>query len=277
MFKKIVFFQALDKRAYLFTYDSFQMVQSEEDARKYLGILDDIDESAWNDGSFVTEVGPELLYTGSFLFVDQTSAKLTIGKILARLLKKAFTEKETETFWVDLQNEDMHCYDPCPPEPYNCCSIFLPQTTTTTSPSVITKNSEPIQYSIKKFTWHTWFNRLGFNFQDNKFTLVQNYTYESNENLNCGALAITEDKGNLDFFRENCRAKLRPLCMRDTNIQITDTRKRKNKERKNKERKKTRISKKKKKGSSKRKGRQLTETGRPVEMCATVLPALLGN
>ena len=66
------------------------MVQSEEDARKYLGILDDIDESAWNEGSFVTEVGPEgpFLNTGSFLFVDQTTADLTIGKIVARLLKK---------------------------------------------------------------------------------------------------------------------------------------------------------------------------------------------
>jgi len=44
--------------------------------------------------------------------------------------------------------------------------------------------------------------------------------------------------------------------------------------------KKTRNIKKKNrkagKGSSRRVRRQLTDTGRPIEMCATVLPALLG-
>merc|ERR1719464_2193124 len=65
----------------------------------------------------------------------------------------------------------------------------------------------------------------------------------------------------------------------DSMIQITDTRserKNKNQKKARKSKKKTRNSKKAGNGSSRRVRRQLTDTGRPIEMCATVLPALLG-
>ena len=222
-------------------------------------------ESQWNVfGTSVSGVNPEYLNTSSFLFVEQNTTGLTIGKLVSRLLTKSYTEKET--FWVDLADKDIYCYDPCPALG-DCCSIEEPKETR------ITENSEPTPNSIEKYSWFTWVDKEQVN---NEFTLIQNYTKsESLESLKCGALEITGNT-QLDFFRENCRAKHKPLCMKGESIQITPTRKRKTQKKK-----KTKNSKRKNamtgKGSSGRQGRQLTDTGRPIEMCATVLPALVGN
>ena len=244
-------------------------------------------KTEWTDGSLDLGVDPEYLVNlddtheySTILYVDQTTPELTLGKLMARLFKKFNSEIATKTFWVNLQNKDIYCYDPCPAERdhYFCCSTEL-------STSV---NSKQIQTYIKKYSWHTWVKKEYFNWQY-YYTAVQNYTYEPNENLDCGAVE-KKDRTTPDFFRENCKAKHRPLCMRPTNSRyytkdtdLIDTqKKRKNKDKKRtkKFKKKTRNIKKKNrkagKGSSRRVRRQLTDTGRPIEMCATVLPALLG-
>ena len=69
-------------------------MQTEVTAKDYLG-ADDIK-------SYVSGVDPD--YT--VLFVDETTANLTVGKLVARLLKNSLTEKETKTFWVDLKNKN---------------------------------------------------------------------------------------------------------------------------------------------------------------------------
>merc|ERR1719189_1170519 len=56
----------------------------------------------------------------------------------------------------------------------------------------------------------------------------------------------------------------------------TRTLPRKKKTKNKKKKKKGRKNQKKRPESSEVQGRQLTDTGRPIEMCATVLPALLG-
>ena len=227
-------------------------------------------EAEWNvNGTIASGVNPEYLNTSSFLFVKPNTTDLTIGKLISRLLSKSFTEEET--LWVDLADKDIYCYDPCPALG-DCCSIEEPKGTDVK----ITENSDPTPTSIKKYSWFTWVDKYQV---DNEFTLIQNYRKsESLESLKCGALEITNNT-QLDFFRENCRAKHKPLCMKGENIQITlnpTSRKRKTQKKK-----KTKNSKRKNamtgKGSSGRQGRQLTDTGRPIEMCATVLPALVGN
>ena len=66
-------------------------------------------ESQWNVfGTSVSGVNPEYLNTSSFLFVEQNTTGLTIGKLVSRLLTKSYTEKET--FWVDLADKDIYCY-----------------------------------------------------------------------------------------------------------------------------------------------------------------------
>ena len=215
--------------------------------------------------SYVSGVDPD--YT--VLFVDQTTSDLTVGKLVARLLKNSLTEKETKTFWVDLKNEDNYCYEPCP-SIGNCCST--------------TSLTDYEGSSIKKYSWLTWVDmcnefsvRYHASCYSNEFSLVQNYT-EPIENLDCGALEIT-DKTTLDFWRENCKAKHRPLCMRGS-ADITDKARNIKKEMRDlkKEMGNTKkIFTKTGKGSSWREGRQLTDTGMPIEMCATVLPAVMGN
>ena len=69
-------------------------MQTEVTAKDYLG-ADDIK-------SYVSGVDPD--YT--VLFVDETTANLTLGKLVARLLKNSLTEKETKIFWVDLKNKN---------------------------------------------------------------------------------------------------------------------------------------------------------------------------
>merc|ERR1712037_364175 len=231
---------SLGSGAYLFNYENF--VQSEEDAKKYLE-AENIEkkEADWkNDWSYEGEIDTEYLNTSPVLFVDRQSAnlndKFTLGKLVERLLKKS--SAEYETFWVDLENQIFYCYHPCPAMG-DCCW--------TTKPGSILDFK--ISTSIRKYPhWHTWVNK-----NISEFTLVQNYKLPKNEDLYCGVISKV-DTTKFRFWRENCRAEHKPLCMKemkDDMIQITDTTRRK---RKNKDKKKTRNSKKKKagKGSSRR-------------------------
>lgn len=206
-------------------------------------------------------------------------AELTIGKLVAKLLNKSFLKKET--FWVDLDDRFVYCYFPCPdPSGSDCCSLdgLKPYTKQSTS--------------INLYSWLTWqdkyfVSQITGGFFKNEFTLVQDYT-EPQESLKCGALEhLNMNKEELDFFRENCNVKHRPLCMRQRGPNI-DFKIHNSKNRKSQKKKKTKNNKKKerrsknkntKRGtrSSGRQSRQLTDTGRPIEMCATVLPALMGN
>ena len=216
------------------------------------------------------------------LYIDQSTPDLTIGKLVAKILNQFYTEKET--FWVNLEDRDVYCYDPCPDPSFYCCSTEEPIEIET--PDTENKNTWVIN-SINKYSWMTWADVFYSNSpqQSNEFTLVQDYT-KAQESLNCGALEITNNI-QLDFYRENCKAKLRPLCMRDVDDYGPsvnfDLRKRKTQYKKNPIKKKKKSSRNKKKNSKKRnqslgrQGKQLTDTGRPIEMCATVLPALIGN
>merc|ERR1711879_141032 len=80
------------------------------------------------------------------------------------------------------------------------------------------------------------------------------------------------------FWRDYCTSKLKPLCMRGIAEMTDNTRTlpRKKKTKNKKKKKKGRKNQKNRPESSEVQGRQLTDTGRPIEMCATVLPALLG-
>ena len=262
----------------------------------------------WNGN----EINIELLQTyyrlNTFLYVDQSTQGLTIGKLLARMLNKAYNEKET--FWVSLFNLKLFCYDPCPdqafshPEPdiTHCCR-GEPITSTfeykenenkpycydpCPDPNLVNSDSDssccseqPITKTItpdEKYSFLTWSSFY------NRIVLVQNYT-QSKESIDCGSVEIKNTE-QLDFYRENCKAKKRPLCMRFNNESDENDKKiveinSNQRKRKTTKKKKTRKSNKKKanrrKVSSGRQGRQLTGTGRPIEMCATVLPALLGN
>ena len=153
----------------------------------------------------------------------------------------------------------MYCYDPCPALG-DCCSTEEPKGT-----DRITENSEPIPNSIFVYNWFTWVNK-----SDNKITLVQNYIESQPD---CGGLFLYDH--NINFFRENCQAKHKPLCMKGSTIKFEDRKRKSHK--KNKKRKSKKKNAKTGKRSSGRQGRQLTDTGRPIEMCATVLPALVGN
>ena len=44
--------------------------------------------------------------------------------------------------------------------------------------------------------------------------LVQDYTQEEEESTNCAALEESKNTKGLNVFRENCKVKHRPLCMR---------------------------------------------------------------
>merc|ERR1719350_1469822 len=209
-----------DVGGYLFNYEKFDLQIT--DYKTYFG-ADNIEnfETEWRDSdkTSVSGVDPEYLNTSSVLFVKKSTANspFTIGNLVARLLTKSYTGENStlETFWVDLENQDIYCYDPCPASASgDCCSIEGPKTTL--SEVKISENSEPIPTSIKKYNWFTWVNKY-----DNKITLVQDYT-ENQNSINCGALDIKNDK-QLDFFRENCKAKHRPLCMKEgSTIEFVD-------------------------------------------------------
>ena len=237
-------------------------------------------------------------------------AGLTIGKLVARILNKNFTEKES--FWVNLRKRDVYCYDPCPIDG-NCCQVERPRENSSdysyynyydysdysdyydyydyynyydyyygSYGAKSTKTHEKTVKTVKKYSWLTWMDNENYKKTYN-FTLVQDYT-EPQEPLNCGALEVKDMKiEELDFFGEKCKAKHRPLCMRSTNpnsqIEINYNLKKikKAKKRKEKRRKNKKKNTKRGKQSLGRQKRQLTDTGRPIEMCATVLPALIGN
>ena len=256
-------------------------MQSEEEVKKYLaasfisdaeGALEYGDDAGYvyNDeylgGGVLNGTDPDSLNTRTILFASENPEELTIGKLVARLLRKSNTERII-VFWVDLILRYIYCYDPCPATG-DCCSIYLPEDRT---------------YNIKQYIWQTWKEYV-----NDDFTIVQNYLNRGSPNNFYGAGALVEWSDNIIFFREDRTTQHRPLCMKDDSmIQITDTRsERKHKNQKNarkskkkarNSKKKTRNSKKAGKGSSRRQGRQLTDTGRPIEMCATVLPALLGK
>lgn len=239
-----------------------------DEIKQYIG-ADEIKnyEAEWNVNgtSYFSGIKPEDWNTNPVFIVKQNPTGFTIGQLVSRLLKKSYTKKET--FWVELTDQYIYCYDPCPADG-DCCTstpiydYYLPRKNT--------ENSERTPISVKKYLWFTWRDY-------NDITLVQDFSESTS--FSCGALETSTDTNDKqpDFFRENCESKHRPLCMRWSNIQIIPTRrKRKNPNKKKPKNGKKKISM-KGKGSSGRQGRQLTDTGRPIEMCATVLPALIGN
>ena len=238
-------------------------MENEADAKGYLK-ADDIEakESEWKldeYGSKMSEsnADPEVesTYTSTILYVDQTTEDLTIDKLVTRLLKKSLTD-ETEIFWVDLQNQYIYCHNPCSDAQGDCCST----TDFNYDYSDTTKK-------VEKYSWHTWI----INFNHVSLALVQNYI-ETTEDLDCGAVEIT-DKTTLEFLRENCKAKHKPLCMKGS-ADITDkARNIKHETIKTKQE----ISTKAGILTSRSEGRQLTDTGQPIEMCLTVIPAVIGN
>ena len=139
---------------------------------------------------------------------------------------------------------------------------------------MIEGENEGSRQSYTTYTWLTWGKT------EDEFSLSQPLNFGADINNACAAIykAAVFGQTSSAFWRDYCTAKLKPLCMRGNNIMITDTRKRKlrkPKKNKNKENRKNKKNKGRKLlGLSK--GRQLTDTGRPIEMCATVLPALLG-
>ena len=251
------------------------------DYKKYFGAdnIKNFDTDWQSDGYW-----QNTLNTNSVLFLKKNATDLTVGKLVARLLTKSYTGGENSTleaFWVDLANQDIFCYSPCPDDSGDCCSIENPFGYPTTP----TPRRSEAKITENLFTRHTWLTWVSTN-DDNNITLVQDYTepyyYGSGTTRSprdhydygspdCGALYIYNDY----YFRENCRAKHRPLCMKGSSIEFEDTRRK----RKSHKKKKTRKIKKKKdtKRGKRSSGRQLTDTGRPIEMCATVLPALIGN
>jgi len=262
---------------YLFNYASFAYLittfgVADEEAFQYLGAKK-IEKLFEEDSNFIATATESFvsgnLDTSSVLYVDKKIKNtLTLDTLLARVMNKAGAENET--FWADLREQDFYCYDPCPALG-DCCSITEPLEITTTTDTKISENSE-----VKKYSWQTWVDYFGLA----EFSLVENYKPPpSNRNFDCGILGKTETS-KLKFWRENCNAEHKPLCMkydpsRQKIIRVNDVsskRKRKNKKKKKKKARKAG------KGSSRqrREGRQLTDTGRPIEMCATILPALLG-
>ena len=250
------------------------MKVEEADIKENLG-ADDIEnvENEWNIVENAVDIDAEdvnSFITRPFFYIKKIHSGHTIGNVVARLLNEFFTEKEK--FWVDLEDQDIYCQDPCPVNG-NCCSIEDPAKTTTTTEGPLgpVENKRipttPIFPPIKRYSWFTWVDN-----HKNDFTLVQDYG-EPQESLYCGSVEIT-NTAQLDFIRENCNANRKPLCMRKT-PQIV--RKKNTRKRISQQKKKTRKNKKRGKRSSGRQGRQLTGTGRPIEMCATVLPALVGN
>lgn len=199
-----------------------------------------------------------------FLYINQNTSGLTIGKLVERLLNKSFKEKEI--FWVGLRDLDIYCYYPCP-ESELCCGLNANEFTA----SIVTGEviEQPPNTSIEKYSFFRWENGPLFLqeiFNDTAIFYIQDYIKEPEEFLNCGAIEIMKTE-ELDFFRENCKVKHRPLCMRWTpNSQFSVNPQKTMSDKKKKTRKNKKKNRKRGKKSSRQQGRQLTDTGRPIEM-----------